>query len=192
MAQEHRRAADVDREAHDVRVSERVAGGHRGDLPPALGTDDMLAEARAPLQAIGAEPEEVRRRITPGRLARAGPAVDAGLVRNGPGVIADGDALRARERSDDEVHPVLPDQLPRLADGGVGAGVRRRDDGLDAPARDRDVHGPKGGLDAADAVSAAVREGALQGDQDADPDRFLLRRRCSRNGKRRCGRGRGE
>ena len=140
------------------------------------------------------EPEEVRRRIDPGRLKRAGGAVDEGPVGNRLGVVADRDPLGAGERADHEVDPVLLDQLACLAHGGVGAGVSRRDDGLDPPARDRVVDGPQRELDAANAVPAAFRERALEGDEDADPNRFLLRRGRPGHGKshRDCGRSREE
>ena len=86
-----------------------------------------FAKAHHPLRALGVEAEEVGAGIDQrgGLCARA--AVDEGHLRLRLGVVLDGNALTARQRSDHDFDLVLLDQLAGGVDGhvwlGVGAGL---------------------------------------------------------------------
>src|SRR5690606_34735023 len=111
--------AEVDREAEEVGVAERIVGSDGRDLLPALLLDHVAAQAVAPLGTIGMEAEEVRRRIDIGGLERAGSRVDDRLGRNRLGVVAQRNAFRAGKRSDDEVDLILLDELAGFADRAI-------------------------------------------------------------------------
>jgi hypothetical protein len=91
----------------------------------------------------------------------------------GLGVVAHGDALRARKRAQDDIDLVLLDELARHSRRGgrsrVGGGNDRFDlhaTGLAAGLFERQ-------FDVAHAVRSARRKGSLKGNQNADLDRVL-------------------
>jgi hypothetical protein len=105
-------------------------------------------------------------------MARA--AVDEGHLRLRLGVVLDGDALAARERSDHDVDLVLLDQLAGRVDRDVGLGIGRSLDDHDLPAGDDAVALLDRELGAAHAVGAPGRERSLERGQQADLDRLTL------------------
>ena len=88
-------------------------------------------------------------------------------------MIAHRDAFRSRQRADDDVHPVLLDQLAGHAYGRVRRRIRRAKHPFDGPSCHFAAELGDGQLDTADAVTARNREGAFLGDQHADLERLL-------------------
>ena len=131
------------------------------------------------MRAVEVEAVEVRRGIDPGRLKRAGNAVDHHLVRDGLGEIAHGNAFRAGKRADDEVDLVLLDKLASHTDRCVGFGIRRSDDGFNLLAGNGVVHLFESQFDISDTILATGREGAFQRHQNADLDGAALGESCA-------------
>ena len=104
-------------EARVLRVREVVVVTDRDDVPPLERVVGVVAHAGHPLRPVRVEPEEVRRPDLERRVLSARGAVDEGVVRSLLRVVGDRDALRARERADQDVdlRPARPDGAPRRA-----------------------------------------------------------------------------
>ena len=94
-----------------------------------------------------------------------GDAVDERHLRLGLGVVLDGDALGARQRSDDDVDLVLLHYLAGGADSGVGARVGGADDHLELAAAGHVPELLPRDLEPAHAVLAEYRIRSGQGGQ---------------------------
>jgi hypothetical protein len=162
--------AEVEHESHHLRVGEVVVLGDGHDLLVALVLEGVLAQPRLPLHAVGGEAEEVRRRVPESGVLGGRGAVDEGDLRLRLGVILHGQALGARERSDQDVDLVLLDQLARGGDGAVGRGVGRSLDDLYLFPTGRVVVFLQGQLGTAHAVLTQHRKRPLERGEHADLD----------------------
>ncbi len=113
-----------------------VVGYDRDGVPAGLVVEDV-AEPGVPDGALAVEAEVVLRLHLEGGLLRPGDAGQGRQLRVVAGVLRDRDALIARQRSDDDLGPVLFDQLADLTQDRVGGVIAAADpDQLDRGAVD--------------------------------------------------------
>jgi hypothetical protein len=125
------------------------------------------------LRAVGGEAVEVWGGIAQRCVLRGRSAVDEGDVRLGLGVILDREAFVAGERSNQDRHAVLLDQLARRLDRAVGRRVGGALDDLDLLAAGLVTGFGQRQFGAANAVLAEHRERPFQSGEQADLDRVL-------------------
>ena len=114
------------------------------------------------MRAVGGKAEEIGGRIAQRRILRRRRAVDDGHVRLGLGVILDRQPFVAGQRTDQDLHAVLLDQLAHRANRAVRRTVGRTFDDLDLLATDLAAEIVDGHEGAAHAVVAEYGEGPFE------------------------------